>query len=574
MKSWKPLAIGIVAIGVTYVALVPFGPYGRGVRLTSSKEEQPGIGFKRDESAALFVGVRKFTNGGTVEVPYAADDAVDLAYLFALDPRLNLVPAHRVVLALSGRPQKEESKRHLEELEQAGAKVDDAEPGKILALVERQASIAGKGGILIVSLATHGFVRDGVPYVLGTSSLFQFSETAIPTPRIFDIAARSEARRSLIFVDACRERLTGDARSGASNPATAAPPIPIARGMERIAGQVVFFAATAGQYAYDDDRSRNGVFTKAVIDGLRCGALATRGSITAETLQTYVERRVRSWIRQNRQLSVASAIQVNIDGTAKNMPLACCSNCGRIASQPGIRAIKEGSVVKLLNANGVPGWARDVGAPIAQVETSEDEAGQVTVVVGISGKAAQHGRIVIFDREGKLLNAIEETMPLRTFTVSRLFRRKTPYILALWNDERSATSRIAIYNLDGQLFSSCEQAGNLHYLAAWLPTPRHTPKIVVAGIDDREAAVIVVLDPARVASGRPLWRGSLLPRAERIEHLEIVPAARIKDRDISFSTTGGNTFRIDFTGKVIGHHKIGRAAENTQFALASAVTGK
>src|SRR5207237_802337 len=129
--------------------------------------------------------------------------------------------------------------------------------------------------------ATHGFVREGIPYVLGESSLFQYPETAVSTATMFDIAARSEAQRSLILVDACRERLTGNGRSGLPHPGTAAPPIAIARRMRQIVGQVVFFAAAAGQYAYDDDATRNGVFTKAVIDGLHCGAAAARWAGTA-----------------------------------------------------------------------------------------------------------------------------------------------------------------------------------------------------------------------------------------------------------------------------------------------------
>lgn len=44
---------------------------------------------------------------------------------------------------------------------------------------------------------------------------------------------------------------------------------PLLRAMSAVHGQVVLAAAAAGQYAYDDDDRRNGVFTAAVIDGLR-----------------------------------------------------------------------------------------------------------------------------------------------------------------------------------------------------------------------------------------------------------------------------------------------------------------
>ena len=64
-------------------------------------------GFDASESAGLFVGVRSFRDSWFAEVPFAVDDAVDLAYLFAL--QLALIAPERVVLALSGEPVKAES---------------------------------------------------------------------------------------------------------------------------------------------------------------------------------------------------------------------------------------------------------------------------------------------------------------------------------------------------------------------------------------------------------------------------------------------------------------------------------
>ena len=120
-------------------------------------------GFNRDESAALFVGVRDFTHRELSSVPYAADDAVDLAYLFVFDWRSRLVRADRVILALSGDPVKSESRRRLEMLQHAGASVRHADAADIVFFVKRQSALAGKNGILILSLATHGFVQRRPP---------------------------------------------------------------------------------------------------------------------------------------------------------------------------------------------------------------------------------------------------------------------------------------------------------------------------------------------------------------------------------------------------------------------------
>src|SRR5438128_7050913 len=68
-------------------------------------------------SAGLFVGVRTFSaDSSLTEVRYAVDDAIGLAYAFAIEPRSRLVDPSHVVLALSGEPQKDESRTRLETL--------------------------------------------------------------------------------------------------------------------------------------------------------------------------------------------------------------------------------------------------------------------------------------------------------------------------------------------------------------------------------------------------------------------------------------------------------------------------
>lgn len=61
----------------------------RGVRRHSDATEPAALAtFKPSQSAALFVGIRRFPDDTTIaEVHYAVDDAVDLATVFALDER-------------------------------------------------------------------------------------------------------------------------------------------------------------------------------------------------------------------------------------------------------------------------------------------------------------------------------------------------------------------------------------------------------------------------------------------------------------------------------------------------------
>ncbi len=59
----------------------------------------------REFSAGLFVGARDYEDPALRQVPYAVDDAVDLAYLFALE--LQLIDPAKTILLISGEPQKE-----------------------------------------------------------------------------------------------------------------------------------------------------------------------------------------------------------------------------------------------------------------------------------------------------------------------------------------------------------------------------------------------------------------------------------------------------------------------------------
>jgi hypothetical protein len=411
MKNWKPLAAGVAAAAVATATLVPRLWTSRSVRFLPPSAHSAPARFDRAQSAALFVGVRRFMKE-TLDVPYAVDDAVDLAYAFALDPRVSLVLPEHVVLALSGAPQKEESRRRLEKLINAGAQVQPADQSDILLLMQQQASAAGRDGIFIASFATHGFIQEGTPYVLGSASLFRYPETAVSTARIFDIAATSRAERSLLFIDACRERLSG-VRGSSPDPSTAAP---VMSRMRRIRGQVVFYAAAAGKYAYDTDG--NGVFTKAVLDGLSCKATAARGVVTVGTLRIYVEREVRGWIRKHRDPSIGAAIQVSLDGDTHNMPLSVCLRHAPDLLEP-TRLTTTGSLVTAYAANGKNLWSYDLGAPVLQTALFRRNE-----IVAMSA-----ARLTILDSDGHPVADLHDAAPLQRFVIDRPTARHAPKLI-------------------------------------------------------------------------------------------------------------------------------------------------
>ena len=294
-----------------------------GVRPFDGKKVQAGDPIDRSQSAALFVGIREFPYDETLaEVKYAVDDAIDLAAVFAMDAKTRLVDPRRVVLALSGDPQKPASQRSLDALRAAGATVKGAAQSDILKLLEEQSVAVGDRGLLIVTFATHGVSSEGTQYLLTASSLLEHRETNITEGKVREIVSRRGVRRALIFVDACRRRLTSDTRETEPDARSVAA---LPSEMSEFEGQVVISAAAAGDYAYDDDERHNGVFTAAVIDAMRCGAVAdSRGYITVDALQTYVEEHVLHWVQRHRDPAARRATQVQCEGRMKHMPLAAC----------------------------------------------------------------------------------------------------------------------------------------------------------------------------------------------------------------------------------------------------------
>ncbi|NJL29938.1 MAG: hypothetical protein HC897_19600 [Thermoanaerobaculia bacterium] len=82
-------------------------------------EDHAAGGFDPADSAGLFVGVSHFEDPRFAPVPFAVDDAVDLAFVFSVE--LGLIRPERCVLALAGEPCKPQSAERLARLLAAGA---------------------------------------------------------------------------------------------------------------------------------------------------------------------------------------------------------------------------------------------------------------------------------------------------------------------------------------------------------------------------------------------------------------------------------------------------------------------
>lgn len=549
---WKLLPLAVLSLSI---ARAPEGADVRGVRPVNAAAPPRASAARFDpaQSAALFVGVRQFADPALAPVRYAVDDAIDLAYAFSMERKTNLVVPQRVVLALSGEPHKDESRQRKDALVAAGARVVEATRENVVVQLHAQAREVGGDGAFVIAFATHGFTDAGVPYVLALESRLGQPESALSTARVLDIAASSPARASLVFVDACRERLV--AARGSSTPAqSAAPPLDAMRAAE---GQVVFYAAAAGRYAYDDDRLRNGVFTAAVLEGLRCKAAdGPRGVVTVESLSKYVEKRVRGWVQRNRDRSIRGAIQVNLDGATGALPLA---TCGVPGPQPA-RADVRGASISVTGDDGSRLWSRRLDGIVDAAVADLDGDGRREVIAGM-----ESGSVVAFDAAGERLWTANTNAPpnydaggaltIRALLVGDLFRRKERQVIVIASAAREgAPSRLCIFDGRGALLSAYWHPGRLQQVVIDRLTARHAPKLIVSASDS-----VFLFDPKHVrgeappyrgklGSGSHLWYGVATAPIERVETIDRNNDGR---RDIALVMKGGETLYLNFDGEVI-----------------------
>ncbi|MEL6741224.1 MAG: caspase family protein, partial [Planctomycetota bacterium] len=194
-------------------------------------------------------------------------------------------------------------------------------PDKLVGEIEGFVAKASPDDRVIFYFAGHGGVsRDQGPFLaMRDTSVNNLAGTSVLVKDVVKALARSPARTRFVMTDAC-----------ADNPAVATGPTPISgsvagtqsrttlepRPFTAVAtaetsgvrfenffaetvdagGATVIAAAAEGEYAHEDTAIRNGVFTFALLEGLRSGRADIDGdaSVSAEEAAAYTAERVRA----------------------------------------------------------------------------------------------------------------------------------------------------------------------------------------------------------------------------------------------------------------------------------------
>lgn len=270
-------------------------------------------------SSGIFIGLNRFDDSEISPLRFAVDDAVDLAYLFVVD--LALIKPERTALLLAGEPVKTESRERLLQLAKLGCYQELPNQLAIYQVSEKLGKEADSRGLLLVFASTRGQDVAGRALLAVAGSLQRrIDQTGLMLDALMEDLARSPAGRKLIFLDLWRERPQEPSETRDSLNES------FLHSLGRAHGCTVLTAAARGGVSYDDERSGNGLFAGALIDGLSGDApVDERGEVTVEKLASHVHQQLRNWVakERSRELAIPAGILAKFEPEAvRQLPLA------------------------------------------------------------------------------------------------------------------------------------------------------------------------------------------------------------------------------------------------------------
>lgn len=316
----------------------------RGIVVEPLDDTQRSAGeVSADGSAGLFVGIGSFDRGSNLgALKYAPDDAIALAHLFVLE--LRLIPPARARVALGGTSRSGRAAEQLGALKAAGVQMIGSDKNSLItALRQIKAEASQPSGLIVVSVATHGFEDAGGQYLMPSNGLREEpATTGIPLNLVRQRLLEASARKRLLLLDACREAVEGGTRG--SPVATAG----LRESFEKAEGFAVLGSCSARQLSWEADDLQQGVFTHFFLEALRGGVTGDAGDglIRLGDVAQWVASKTAGWVRANRNEAqepwtegeIARQIPLAVDGRVVRRLAAEQASADRAALEARERA--------------------------------------------------------------------------------------------------------------------------------------------------------------------------------------------------------------------------------------------
>jgi Protein kinase domain/3-keto-disaccharide hydrolase/Caspase domain len=273
---------------------------------------------------ALAAGVNQYDRKDLFKnLKYAEPDAIDLANVL----RQGAARPDNVVSLTTGAKPHLTPRRH-----------------NFLRELKALAGAAAEADTLVVSFAGYEVLpKDTEEYYLGLADADPDEpKNLLSLSKVYEEVARSRAGLKLVLVDACR------------------PEAARGRKLEPPAGITTFFGCSVGEFCYEDDEHRHGVFSYYIIEGLRGSADLNRdGRVTLDELKQFIEDGVPEHAR--RKLKQKQTPQL-LGKRPEDRPLLAV---GKKPSPPVPPAPPEPVFRPVFNGKNLAGWYVDSGSPDA-----------------------------------------------------------------------------------------------------------------------------------------------------------------------------------------------------------------
>lgn len=228
---------------------------------------------------ALVIGIDKYDNQDIIKLDGAVNDARTLAA--ALQVYGNF-PSEQVTLLTPDQMGEFKPTRQ-----------------NIIKWITRLSKSAGKDGMLFISFSGHGVEINKEAFLLASDSEISDSVTAmgqsgIKIDSIKDIIQENGTSQVMLVLDACRN----DPRKSGSNDNLLSESY--LKGFDfynkekGVVAAATLYATSPGGRSYEDVEKKQGYFTTALIEGLKGKAANSKGEVTLDRLETYVQDRVES----------------------------------------------------------------------------------------------------------------------------------------------------------------------------------------------------------------------------------------------------------------------------------------
>lgn len=281
MCQWRStfiaVALAVLGLSATARAQEPPAPVGQARAIV---RDRPAA-----KAWALLIGVNRYQVASDLNFPDRDMDALSTCLRDAgFDPEHIVLMTDQAPEA-THKPASQAIRRSLDDFlgpYDANAKQPRA-PGRV-----------GPDDLLVVAFSGHGVHLDGVSYFCPSDAQLDDPKTLIPLDELYARLAAAPARQKLLLVDACRN----DPRQKGVRAPSVTGAKQLVQTLERPpVGLLVLSSCSVGQFSYEDQALKQGVFSHYVVEALSGAADDDGdGSVTLLDLYRYAARTTESHV--------------------------------------------------------------------------------------------------------------------------------------------------------------------------------------------------------------------------------------------------------------------------------------